>query len=109
VNDPDYGSQGGQQARNAIQRVVKVARQGQARLNAYRRETAALGIWLRSHLFRQGRKGRLTKVGHSLRSAVISRRLRQRQETHRNGGGPSSPAIVCTLQRVEQATRRKKP
>ena len=108
MNDSDSTSHRDRQVHRAIQRVVKVARQGQARLNAYRQETAALGTWLRLHLFRQGRKGRLTKVGHSLRGAVTARRLRQRQKTHRNGGGHSSTAIVYALQRVEQATRQKK-
>jgi hypothetical protein len=103
----DSISDQGRQARNAIQRVVEVARQGQARLNAYRQETAALGTWLRSHLFRQGSKGRKTKVGRSLRSAVMSRYLRQRQEVHRNGGGHSSTAVYA-LQRAAQAIGRKK-
>ena len=97
----------GQQPRNAIQRVVDVARQGQARLSAYRRETAALGTWLRSHLFRQGRKGQQTKVGRSLRNAVTARRLRQRQEVHRNGSHRSSTAIYA-LQRAAQAVDRNK-
>jgi hypothetical protein len=104
----DSNSDKGQQARNAIQRVVNVARQGQARLNAYRQETAALGTWLRSHLFRQGGKGQQTEAGRSLRSALTARRLRQRQEVHRNGGGYSSTAVVCTLQRAARAARRRK-
>jgi hypothetical protein len=95
------------QSRNAIQRVVQVARRGQARLSAYRQETAALGTWLRSHLFRQGRKGQQTKVGRSLQSAVTARRLRQRQEVHRNGSRQSSAAIYA-LQRAAQAVDRKK-
>jgi hypothetical protein len=109
VNDSDSTSHRDRQVHKAIQRVFEVARQGQARLNAYRQETAALGTWLRLHLFRQGRKGRLTKMGHSLRGAVTARRLRQRQETHRNGGGPSSTVIVYALQRVERAARQKEP
>lgn len=104
----DSKSDKGQQARNAFHRVVEVARQGQARLNVYRQETAALGPWLRSHLFRQGSKGQRTRAGHSLRNAITARRLRQRQEVHRNGGGPSSPTAVYALQRVEQATGRNK-
>ncbi len=99
---------GGQQSRNAIQRVVAAARQGHARLHAYRQETAALGTWLRSHLFRHGGKGRLTKVGRSVRSSVAARCLRQRQEVHRNGGGHSSTAGTYALQRAAQAARRKK-
>lgn len=96
-----------QQPRNAIQRVVEVARRGQARLSAYRQETSALGPWLRSHLFRQGRKGQQTKVGRSLRSAVTARRLRQRQDVHRNYSRQSSAAIYA-LQRAAQAVDRKK-
>jgi len=96
-----------QQPRNAIQRVVEVARRGQARLSAYRQETSALGPWLRSHLFRQGRKGQQTKVGRSLRSAVTARRLRQRQDVHRNCSRQSSAAIYA-LQRAAQAVDRKK-
>jgi hypothetical protein len=95
------------QPRNAIQRVVEAARRGQARLSAYCQETAALGTWLRSHLFRQGRKGRQTKVGRSLRSAVTARRLRQRQEVHRTGSRQSSAAIYA-LQRAAQAVERKR-
>jgi len=95
------------QPRKAIQRVVEVARRGQARLSAYRQETAALGTWLRSHLFRQGRKGQQTEVGRSLRNAVTARRLRQRQEVHRNGNRESSTAI-CSLQCAAQAVGRKK-
>jgi hypothetical protein len=94
------------QPRKAIQRVVEVARRGQARLSAYRQETAALGTWLRSHLFRQGRKGQQTEVGRSLRNAVTARRLRQRQEVHRNGNRKSSTAIH-SLQRAAQAVDRK--
>jgi len=95
------------QPRNAIQRVVEVARRGQARLSVYRQETAALGIWLRSHLLRQGRKGQQTKVGRSLRSAVTARRLRQRQEVHRNGSRQSSTAIYA-LQRAANALDRRR-
>jgi hypothetical protein len=91
-------------AKSAIQRVVEAARQGQARLNA---ETAALGTWLRSHLFRQGSKGQRTEAGRSARSVVTARRLRARQEVHRNGGGHSSVAARA-LQRVAEATGRKK-
>jgi hypothetical protein len=94
------------QPRNAIQRVVEVARRGQARLSAYRQETAALGTWLRSHLFRQGKKGQQTKVGRSLQSAVTARRLRQRQEVHRNGSRQSSTAIYAR-QRAAQAVDRE--
>ena len=97
----------GQQPRNAIQRVVDVARQGQARLSAYRRETAALGIWLRSHLFRQVSKGKRSRVGRSLRNAVTVRCLRQRQEVHRNGGGHLSTSVYA-LQRAAQAVDRNK-
>ena len=96
-----------QQPLNAIQRVFEVARRGQARLSAYRQETSALGPWLRSHLFRQGRKGQQTKVGRSLRSAVTARRLRQRQDVHRNYSRQSSAAIYA-LQRAAQAVDRKK-
>jgi len=91
-------------ARSAIQRMVEVARQGQALWNA---ETAALGTWLRSHLFRQGSKGQRTEVGRSARTVVTARRLRERHEVHRNGGGHSSTAARA-LQRVAEATRRKK-
>ena len=97
----------GRQASNAIRRVVEVARQGQARFNAYRQERVALGTWLRLHLFRQFSKGQQTKVGRSLRSAVAARRLRQRQEVHRNGDRHSSTAAYA-LQRLEQAVDRKK-
>jgi hypothetical protein len=97
----------GQQPRNAIQRVVDVARHGQARLSAYRQETAALGTWLRAHLFRQGSKGKRTKVGRSLRNAVTVRCLRQRQEVHRNGGGHLSTSVYA-LQRAAQAVDRNK-
>ena len=96
-----------QQHRNALQRVVEVARRGQARLSAYRRDTAALGIWLRSHLFQQGSKGLQTKVGRSLRYAVTARCLRQRQEVHRNGSRDSSTAVY-SLQRAARAIDRKK-
>ena len=96
-----------QQHRNALQRVVEVARRGQARLSAYRQETAALGIWLRSHLFKQGSKGLQTKVGRSLRYAVTARCLRQRQEVHRNGGRDSSTAVY-SLQRAARAIDRRR-
>ncbi len=95
------------QPRNAVQRVVEVARRGQARLSVYRQETVALGTWFRSHLFRQGRKGQQTKVRRSLRSAVTARRLRQRQEVHRNRSPQSSTAIYA-LQRVANALDRRK-
>jgi len=97
----------GPQHSNAIRRFVEVARQGQARFHAYRQETVALGTWLRLHLFRQFSKGQQTKVGHSLRSAVAARRLRQRQEVHRNGDRHLSTAAYA-LQRLEQAVDRKK-
>jgi hypothetical protein len=97
-----------QQARNAIQRVVEAARQGQARLNAYRQEKVALGAWLREHLFRQGGKGQQTRAGFSLRNALTVRCLRQRQEVHRNGGGHSSSAAAHALQRAVQAKDRRK-
>ncbi len=103
----DSGLQRRQQARNTIQRVVEVARQGQARLNAYRQETVALSGWLRSYLLRQASKARLTRVGRSLWGGLMVRHLRQRQEVYRNGGGTSSAAAFA-LQRAEQATRRKK-
>jgi hypothetical protein len=83
--------------------VVEAARQGQARLNAYRQERMALGDWLREHLFRQGSKGRQTRIGRSLRNAVTVRRLRQRQEVHRNGGGHSNTAAAHARQRAAQA------
>jgi len=95
------------QSRSAIHRVVAVARRGQARLSAYYQETAALGTWFRSHLFQQGKKGQRTKVGRSLRSAVTARRLRQRQEVHRNISRQSSAAIYA-LQRAAQAVDREK-
>lgn len=95
------------QPRKAIQKMVEAARQGQARLNAYRQEGSALGTWLRSHLFRQGGKGQQTKLGHSLRRAVRARRLRQRQAVHRSSRGHSSTALYA-LQRVTQAVYRKK-
>lgn len=95
------------QPRNAIQRVVEVARRGQARLSVYRQETAALGTWFRSHLLRQGRKGQQTNVGRSLRSAVTTRCLRQRHEVHRNGSRQSSTAIYA-LERVANALDRRK-
>lgn len=95
-----------QQRRNALQRVVEVARRGQARLSAYRQDTAALGTWLRSHLFQQGSKGLQTKVGRSLRYAVTARCLRQRQEVHRNGSRDSSTAVY-SLQRAARAIDRK--
>ena len=97
----------GPQPSNAIRRFVEAARQGQARLNAYRQETVALGTWFRLHLFRQFSKGQQTKVGRSLRSAVAARRLRQRQEVHRNGDRHLSTAAYA-LQRLEQAVDRKK-
>jgi hypothetical protein len=96
-----------QQHRNALQRVVEVARRGQARLSVYRRETAALGTWLRSHLFQQCSKGLQTKVGRSLRYAVTARCLRQRQAVHRNGSRDSSTAIY-SLQRAARAIDRNR-
>lgn len=93
---------------SAIQRVVEVARRGQARLIAYRQETAALGTWLRSHLFRQGKKGQQTKVGRSLRSTVTARRLRQRQEVHRNGSRQTSTAIYSRHRAAQAVGREKK-
>ena len=101
------GSKEDQQHRHALHRVVEVARQGQARLSAYRQETAALGTWLRSHLFQQGSKGQQTKVGRSLRHAVTARRLRQRQEVHRNGSRDSSTAVYA-LQRAARAIDRRR-
>jgi hypothetical protein len=96
------------QARKAIQRVVDVARRGQARLSAYRQETAVLGTWLRLHLFRQGRKGQQTKkVERSLRNAVAARCLRQRQEVHRNGNGGQPSTAIYFLQRASQAVDPK--
>jgi hypothetical protein len=95
------------QPRKTIQRVVEAARHGQARLTAYRKEGSALGAWLRSHLFRQGVKGQQTKLGHSLRRAMIDRRLRQRQAVHRSSSGYSSTALYA-LQRASQAVYRKK-
>lgn len=103
----DANSDTDQQPRNALQRVVDAARQGHARLSAYRHEKVALGTWLRSHLFRQGSKGQQTKAGRSLQSAVTARRLRQRQEVHRNGGQRSSTALYA-LQRAAQAVHQKK-
>lgn len=102
----NYDSEEDQQHRNPLQRVVEVARRGQARLSAYRQDTAALGTWLRSHLFQQGSKGRQTKVGRSLRYAVTARCLRQRQEVHRNGSRDSSTAVY-SLQRAARAIDRK--
>ena len=99
-------SEDDQQHRSALHRVVEVARRGQARLSVYRQETAALGIWLRSHLFQQGSKGLQTKVGRSLRYAVTARCLRQRQEVHRNGSRDSSTAVY-SLQRVARAVDRR--
>ena len=96
-----------QQHRNTLQRVVEVARWGQARLSAYRQESAALGTWLRLHLFQQGGKGLQTKVGRSLRHSVTARCLRQRQEVHRNGSGDSSTAVY-SLQRAARAIDRKR-
>lgn len=95
------------QPRKAIQRFAEVARRGQARLSAYRQETSALGTWLRSHLFRQGEKGQQTKMGHSLRNAVAARRLRQRQEVHRNGNSSESSTAIHSLERAAQAIDRK--
>ena len=95
------------QRRNALQRVVEVARRGQARLSAYRQESVALGTWLRSHLFQQGSRGLQTKVGRSLRHAVTARCLRQRQEVHRNGSRDSSTALY-SLQRAARAIDRKR-
>ena len=103
----DSDSEEDQQHRNALHRVVEVARRGQARLSAYRQETAALGTWLRSHLFQQGSKGLQTKVGRSLRYSVTARRLRQRQEVHRNGNRDSSTAVY-SLQRVARAIDRRR-
>jgi hypothetical protein len=106
VSEPDADRPG--QARHAFQRVVAVARQGQARLNAYRQETAALGTWLREHLFRQGDRARQTRAGRFSRDAVTARRLRQRQEVHRNGGGHLSTTAVYALQRATRAASRRK-
>ena len=106
MSDPNSDTP--QQNRSPFQRVVEVARQGQARLNAYRQETAVLGTWLRSHLFRQGSKAQQTNIGRSLRHSVSVRCLRQRQEVHRNGRGDSSTAIHA-LHRATQAVHRKKP
>lgn len=104
----DSSAEKNQRARGAIQRVAEVARQGQARLNAYRQETAALGIWLRAHLFRQGSKGQLTRVGRSLRNALADRRLRERQQVHHNNGGDHSSTAIHARQRAAQAAREKK-
>lgn len=97
-----------QGARSAIQRVAEVARQGQARLNAYRQETAALGTWLRSHLFRQGSKGQQVEVRRSLQNTLTPRRLRERQRVHRNNGGGHSSTAIHALRRAAQAVRRKR-
>jgi hypothetical protein len=106
VSEPESDRAG--QARHALQRVVAVARQGQARLNAYRQETVALGTWLREHLFRQGNRARQTRAGRFSRNAVTARRLRQRQEAHRNGGGQFSTTAAYALQRATRAASQRK-
>ena len=93
-----------QRTRNAIQRVVAVARRGQAR---YRQGTAALGTWLRSHLFRQGGEGWRTHISRSLQHALADRRLRQRQRVYNNGGGHRSTSAARSLHRVAKALRRE--
>jgi hypothetical protein len=104
----DSNSEEGQPSRTAIQRVVEVARRGHARLSAYRQETTALGIWLRSHLLRQVSKGQQTKVGRSLRYSVAARRLPQRQEVYRNGGRYSSTSIQALKRAVQAINQSKK-
>ena len=93
-----------QRTRNAIQRVVEVARRGQAR---YRQGTAALGTWLRSHLFRQGEKGWRTQVGRSLQQALAVRCPRERQRVYYSGGGGRSSMAAQALCRVTEAVRQK--
>jgi hypothetical protein len=96
------------QTRKGIQRVVAVARRGQARLSAYRQETAVLGTWLRSHVFRHGRKGQQTKkVERSLRNALAARCLRRRQAVHRNGNSGKPSTAIYSLQRAAQAVDQK--
>ena len=102
MSDPDADK--GQPARNALQRVVEAARQG---ASAGLAPLQGLGTWLRSQLFRQGSKGQRAQAGRWLRSGVTARRLRQRQETHRNGAMRSNAATYA-LQRVRQAVRRGK-
>jgi hypothetical protein len=102
-SDPDKN----QQARSAIQRVVEVARSGQARLSACRQETVALGDWLRSHLFRQGKKSQQTRVGRSLRSALTVRHLQERQRVHLNGGGERSGTAARARRRAAAAIRQR--
>ncbi len=97
-----------QRTRRAVHRVVEVARRGRARLNAYRQETAALGTWLRSHLFQQGGKGQQTVAGRLLRTALAARRLRERQQVYRNGGGGRSSTAAQARQRAAEAVRRKR-
>ena len=93
-----------QLARDAIQRVVAVARRGQTR---YRQGTAALGTWLRSHLFRQGGEGWRTQISRSLQHALTDRRLRQRQRVYHNGGGHHSTSAARSLHRAAAASRRE--
>ena len=90
--------------RSAIQRVVEVARRGQAR---YRQGTAALGTWLRSHLFRQGGEGWRTRASCSLQRALTGRCLRQRQRVYHNGGGHYSTSAARSLHRAARALRRE--
>ena len=90
--------------RTAIQRVVTVARRGQVR---YRQGTAALGTWLRSHLFRQGGEGWRTNVSRSLQQALADRRLRQRQRVYHSGGGHRSTSAARSLHRVTKALRQE--
>ena len=98
-----------QRARRAVRRVVEAARRGQARLNAaYRQEAAALGTWLRSHLFRQGKGGRRTQAGRSLRGALTARHLRERQRVYHNGGGGRSSTAAQARRRAAEAVRRKR-
>jgi hypothetical protein len=93
-----------QRTRDAIERVVAVARRGQAR---YRQGTAALGTWLRSHLFRQGGEGWRTHVSRSLQHTLADRRLRQRQRVYHNGGGHHSTSAARSLHRAAEALRRE--
>jgi len=93
-----------QRTSDAIQRVVAVARRGQAR---YREGTAALGTWLRSHLFRQGGEGWRTQISRSLRHALTGRRLRQRQRVYYNGGGHHSTSAARSLHRAAKALRQE--
>jgi hypothetical protein len=94
------------QARGAIQRVVEAARSGQARLSAYRQERVGLGDWLRSHLFRQGKKGQQTRMGRSLRSALTARCLRERQQVYLNGGGERSGTAAQARRRAAAIRQR---